>query len=138
MASETKRILEHFDWIAEQLGEDLSWYIVYEAALKAGDMLHVEGSYDLPDNKRRLYNYATSIELCRLLEKHVLIGEKVDITHEFYIEAMDYFALHVPAVPTFELSGYLNYLDSWSMQFTDWTSAHPQPFENLEIVVSTC
>lgn len=131
----TRRVCEHYEEICKHICADLGWYLVYEAALKAQEALHIHDDSELPENRRRLYNHTIRLGLARLLEEHVFIGEHVDVSEECYHEATEYFAAHVPSVPTYELSCYLNYLDSWSQENPDWTRNSPQAFKNLEIVV---
>lgn len=134
--SENPICLEHFDEITGVLSKDLCWYLVYEAALNASESLHIEGNPDLPENKRRLYHFATSVEMKRLLEEHVFEGCAVEISHAFYEEAMHYFAMNVPGESMSELSGYLNYLDSWSQVCGDWKRTKPAAYDSLEIAIA--
>ncbi|UNT95921.1 hypothetical protein [Allobaculum mucilyticum] len=131
-----RRQLSRFEEVSSLLCKDLSWYVVYESLLKASEALHVPADADLPENKRRLYHLAASMELCSMLENHVFCGQKVEITRNFYDEAMTYFAMNVPGVPTYKLSGYLNYLESWSLAAGDWKKSRPCPFDSMEIAIT--
>lgn len=125
--------IDSFDQIEERICKDLCWYLVYEAVRDAREQLHIEGdASDLPKNKTALYEYALRVYLTRTIEAHIFLDSKVEVSLSALHEALEYFALHVPLVPTFQLSLYLNYLEGWSHLHPDWTQESPTAFENLE------
>ncbi len=126
------------DWaVLEQiLPRDLLWFMVYEAVCEAREKLHVQEVDQLDLNRRTLFLHTVRYELMSMLEKHVLHGSQVELTLDGVKKAMDYFALQVPDVPTFQLDGYLNYLEAWSAAHPDWTREKPEAFEDLDIEIT--
>ncbi len=125
--------VDSFEPIKEKICKDLCWYLVYEAVRDAREQLHIEGeASDLPENKKALYEYALRVYLTRTMEAHIFLGCEVEVSSQALQEALDYFALQVPLVPTFQLSLYLNYLEGWAHLHPDWTQESPAAFENLE------
>ncbi len=126
-------ILDSFESIEQKICKDLCWYLVYEAVRNVREQLHLDGDAgELPEKKRSLYEYALKMYLTRTIEAHIFRDSSVDLRLPAVQEALDYFALKVPVVPTFQLSLYLNYLEGWSQTHPDWTQDSPTPFENLE------
>lgn len=126
------------DWAVLEriLPRDLLWFMVYEAVCEAREKLHVQDVDQLELNRRTLFLHTVRYELMSMLEKHVLKDAQVELTLDGVKMAMDYFALKVPEVPTFQLDGYLNYLEAWSAAHEDWTVSQPEAFEDLDIEIS--
>lgn len=129
-------IIDSFSQIEGRICKDLCWYLVYEAVIQAREELHIEGDMsDLPENKIALYHYVLRVYLERIIEEHIFMKYKVELSVQALQEALEYFSLHIPLVPTFQLSLYLNYLEGWSHIHPDWTQSSPAAFESLEFEI---
>lgn len=129
--------LDRFDEIAARLCEDLRWYLVYNAIITAKESLKTDYSLEnVPDEKKDLYHYGVRMYLARLITQHILVGQSVEVSESFLEEALEYFAVHSPQNPTYELACYLDYLEAWSSSHQDWTKQSPQAFENIDIIIS--
>lgn len=130
-------VIQSYALISSRISRDLSWYLVYEAVMTAKEALRLDTvTMDLPDNKSELYRYALKVYLQRAIHKHLFPRTHVELTMQGLQEAMEHFALSMPLAPTFKLATYLNYLESWAREHTDWTSASPEAFDNLEFELS--
>lgn len=128
--------IDSFSQIEKCICKDLCWYLVYEAVMNTREELHFEGDMsDLPENKAALYYYALKVYLERVIEEHIFMGYKVEMSVHALHQALEYFSLHIPLVPTFHLSLYLNYLEGWSQNNPNWTKSSPAAFENFEFEV---
>lgn len=129
--------LDHFDEIAALLSEDVRWYFVYEAIITAKESLKTGYSLEnVPDEKKDLYHYGVRMYFARIITTHILVGQPVEVSENFLEEALEYFAVHSPQDPTYELASYLDYLETWGSSHQDWTAQSPQAFENIDIIIS--
>lgn len=130
-----KRIVSLSSWkeVTERIGRDLSWYSVYSSMMRTFDILDADPCKAETLLGNEIYLAAVRSGLEALLSEHVFAGKRVRLNGGVVLEALEFYDQYMPDVPTFEISGYLNYLDSWSDAKPDWQHERPCAFDNLEI-----
>lgn len=136
MRQDRTQIIDHYDSICELVSEDLRWFLVYEALITASEAFHIPFDFDqVPQKKRKLYHIGLRMYLARFIRAHILIGQNIEVSENFLLEAIDYWRVHTPKHPTYELASYLDYLESWAENHQDWTKESPHAFRDMDIVV---
>lgn len=122
--------LNSFSEVARITGNDLAWYLVYESIAYAQNSLHVPYD-DLEESslKTSLFMYTMKHYLDEQISRHILFRE-VRLSQKAFEEAKDFFIL-AGRHTTFQLSGYLNYLDEWTSEYHDWSNNHPIRMHDL-------
>lgn len=133
----TAQILDHYDSIYPLISEDLRWFLVYEVLISAKETFQIQDEFDkIPEHKKELYHIGLRMYLGRLIRAHILIGQNIEVSENFLLEAIDYCRTYTPKHPTYELACYLDYLETWAQNHQDWTKESPQAFADMDIVVS--
>lgn len=130
------QILEHYDSICPLISEGLRWFLVYETLVMAKEAFQMQDDdKQVPESKKELYHIGLRLYLARLIRAHILMGQNIEVSENFLLEALNYGQTYTPQHPTYELGCYLDYLETWSDNHQDWTKESPQAFDHLDIVV---
>lgn len=131
-------LVEDYQQIASLVAKDLGWYLIYEVVMTVKERLKLNSvTMDFSESKNELYHFAIKVYLGRAISRHLFHNRPVDLAEGIGQQALEYFALQMPIAPTYKLASYLNYLESWAGEHTDWSDCAPQAFDDLEIEVSS-